>query len=343
MNRFSLALLAACLAVPSASFAATADAPDANGCWPANDGSDVQCCSDMPEPRPDACAAGGTRIGETGPVVGGIGAGQFQPRPLRPLSANPSGGGGGGGGGNHKAAAAADVPESSAGAATGDYAALMSRPPYVGSKEMPCRYGPPMGQCTQYGKPLPPPPSPDGFHVVPIGIQPFYGQTNHTIYPLSGTKWALKFVARPFGPFPVHFDSPNGFMARSALEMFVAISEKPGDFDVSEKCLVTPDFLSNGWAGGAPHSVAQIDVVIGAPMERRCALVPGRTYYLNFAGDCSDHYGDVEGVAKSRQNGCPTDLVEVNGWIRALTPGGPAEFCAAKLGKGVGPDGFNCQ
>jgi len=292
----------------------------------------------MPEPRPEACLAGGSAIGSsgvTGPVVGGIGAGAFQPKTFKPLGGSSSGGGGGGA---NTPKAAGSAP---AGVASGDYTALMNRAPYIGTKEMPCRYGPTTGRCTHEGKPLPPPPPPDGFHVVPIGIQPFYGQTNHTIYPLRGAKWALKFVARPFGPFPVILESPNGFIARSAMEMFVSISEKPGDYDVSPLCLVLPDMLSNGRAGGAPHSAAQIEVSIG-PGAGRCALVPGRTYYLNIAGDCSDYYSSGVELANARAAGCPTDLIEVNGWIHYLTPGGPAEYCAAKRGTAVGPDGVNC-
>jgi hypothetical protein len=222
------------------------------------------------------------------------------------------------------------------------YSGLMARVPYIGTANAICRYGPTTGRCTHEGKFLPPPPGPpSSFEVRNIGLMPYYPNTNHTAFPLLNHKWALKFVARPSQPFPVHLDSPNGFVARSAMEIFMAISEKPGDFDVAPECLVLPDMLSNGWAGGAAHSVARIEVSVGKTSEQRCALTPGRTYYVNIAGDCSDYYSSGTELSSARAAGCMTDLVEVNGWIRLLTPGGPSEWCSAR-GKTLGPDGMNC-
>jgi len=222
------------------------------------------------------------------------------------------------------------------------YAGLMARAPYIGTKDAPCRYGPTLGRCTHEGKVIPPPPGPpSSFEVKDIGTMPHFPNSSHLAFPLLNRKWALRFTARPITPFPVVLDSPNGFVARSAMEIFMAISEKPGDFDVKAECLIVPDMLANGWGGGAAHSVAKLEVGVGASKEARCHLTPGRTYYLNIAGDCSDYYSSGVELANARAAGCYTDLVEVNGWTRFLTPGGPAQWCAAR-GRALGPDGANC-
>ncbi|MCM2266272.1 MAG: hypothetical protein NDI60_00705 [Elusimicrobiales bacterium] len=205
----------------------------------------------------------------------------------------------------------------------GNYAALMNRPPYVGSAEMPCRWGPPQGRCTHEGKPLAPPPTPDGFEVLNINRVPLYPGTNHHAFPLRGHKLALKFKAVPSPKrFRVHFDSPNGFVARSAMDMWVAISDRPGDYDVPKECIVLPDMLSNGWAGGAAHSVAQIEVSIGPTTERGvCALkADGSHYYVNVAGDCSRYWSSATEYNNAVAAGCVTDLININGWMTYLAP-----------------------
>ena len=342
-------LLAACALLPRPATAFSAEDPDSDGCWQTADGSNLKCCQNMAV-LPAECtaaaspaAASSSNGGSSGVIQGAAGA--------RAVGGAGISMGSGGGGSAHAPASApaAETPAPpSAGAATGDYTALMNREPYVGTKTRPCRWGPTTGKCTyEGGKLIPPPPSPDGFKTVEVGLLPFYPGTNHVILPLSSTKWALHIKGRKFGPFTLHFDSPNGFLPKSALEMFVAISEKPGDFDVPPNCIVTPDMLTNGWAGGAPNSNADIEVSLGKAIDAsRCALKDdGRDYYINVAGDCSTYWmkNDPDGLAKARAAGCPSDLVEVNGWMHVLTPGGPKEYC---VGKGFGAlrdDGLNCK
>ena len=209
------------------------------------------------------------------------------------------------------------------GTESGNYAGLMSRPPYIGTAEDPCRWGPATGRCTHEGKPLAPPPSPAGFKAIDVDDIPFYPGTNHRAFALRGHKYAIRFKGRTSPKrFPVHFDSPNGFVPRSAMNMWVAISEKAGDYNVAKECLVLPDMLTNGWAGGAAHSVARIEVSLGPTKERGvCALkTDGRDYYINVAGDCSKHWSGAEEYVNAVAHGCVTDLVNVNGWIQALAP-----------------------
>ena len=351
--------VAAALIIAGLSGRALAD----DGCWAASDGT--QCCRDM-EPLPDACANGpsdGSGQGDA-PMLGpeGVGtevtSGGFQPLTMR---VGRAGAIGGAGATNGRATTpgrrgGSPAPRASALATGGDGSSaggpsLMERFPYVGDAKHPCPGGPPTGRCTyEGGKPLPPPPSADGFAVVPVGILPFYPGTNHVVLGLHGNrKWALHFIGRKQpGHFLIHLDTPNGFMPRGPRVMFASVSQKPGDFDVPFQCLVAPNQLTTGPSGGPPHSTADIQVSLdGRDASGRDCLLKndGRDYYLNIAGDCSAYWwaGDEKDLAADIGAGCVTDLVEVNGWEHALTPGGPAEYCT---GKGFGPslmaDGFNC-
>ncbi len=253
--------------------------------------------------------------------------------PVQPTAMAPTFVGGGIGWNETKALAV----DETTGAASGDYADLMTRPPYIGTAEHPCRWAALLGPCTyEGGKRLPPPPGPPGsFQPIPYALAPRAPyQLGHIMIGLAGNaKWSLHFKT-PSKPAQIAFntESPMGGLA-APLEFFLSISEKPGDFDVPLGCLRTPDMLATTWAGGAPNSAVGIIVDIGGiGISRGCILRTDTDYYLNIAGvdgGCSEYWNAAPSRAghpwPGFDKGCP--LVLTGPGLQALTPGGWDEYC----------------